>query len=395
MKIVKLISFLLLLSSCNKYLGTVESNYTPKNDVEEIFTNKEIILDNNTELVTGGEVLYPINKKFNFENSLNFQKITSIDKKSNFLFLKNEIYYNKKNHIHSLNKNDYKEKNSIKIELDKDEAIILIYALEQNIFVLTNRGKIFKSLQDSFELVSNLQTFLSQNTISNSSKIIAFSVFGEVIEIDLKNNTSINTGNFIINHGITKLSNVYTYGNNNVLLFNSGTLIFLNQLDNSPEIKYFLEDLNILSEVGIFEDFIETPFNIDGFLYFIEKKGLISVFDPVTSEILWETDISSPIVDYFIDDKKNLFLLTFNRIYIFSSQGNLLKEISHNQKNPFNFWTDSKYLYLANQGGISIIDFNGELINSIKQKFTDFLKFFENNNQYYFVDSKNLYILSE
>jgi len=35
------------------------------------------------------------------------------------------------------------------------------------------------------------------------------------------------------------------------------------------------------------------------------------------------------------------------------------------------------------------------LINSIKQKFTDFLKFFKSNNQYYFIDSRNFYTLSE
>ena len=150
-----------------------------------------------------------------------------------------------------------------------------------------------------------------------------------------------------------------------------------------------------MSQLDKFEDFVDTPFNINEFFYFLEKKGLISVFNPSTSEILWETDISSSIIDYFIDNKKNLFILTHNKIYSFSPKGYLQKEITHNQKNPFNFWTDSENLYLANKDGINVIDYNGELINSIKQKFEDFLKFFESNNQYYFVDSRNLYILSE
>ena len=108
-----------------------------------------------------------------------------------------------------------------------------------------------------------------------------------------------------------------------------------------------------------------------------------------------ETDISSPIVDYFIDDEKNLFILTFNKIFIFSSQGYLQKEIAHSQENPFNFWTDGEKLYLANQDGISVINLNGELVYSIKQKFADFLNFFKSNNNYYFLDSRNLYTLSE
>ena len=134
---------------------------------------------------------------------------------------------------------------------------------------------------------------------------------------------------------------------------------------------------------------------ITRFFYFIEKKGLITVFNPVTSEISWETDISSSIVDYFIDEERNLYILTYNNIFIFSSQGYLQKEITHSQENPFNFWTDGESLYLANQDGISVINFNGELISSVNQKFTDFLKFFKSNNQYYFIDSRNFYTLSE
>ena len=103
---------------------------------------------------------------------------------------------------------------------------------------------------------------------------------------------------------------------------------------------------------------------------------MISIFNPITSEILWETDISSPIVDYFIDDERNLFILTFNKIFIFSSQGYLQKEIAHIQENPFCFWTDGENLFLANQDGISIINFNGELINLVKENLHRFFKVF-------------------
>lgn len=394
MKIVKLIGFLLILSSCNQYLGTIEPDYIPSNDIEEVFLSNAIVLDNNEEFKIG-EVLYPPDKKLNFKNSIDFQKVTTIDKKTNFLFLENEIYYNKKNDFYSLNKNDFKEINRNKIKLNKDEEIIHISSFEKNLFVLTNQGKVFKLLQNNFELIQDLQIFLSQNTFSKFSKIIAFSVFGDVIEIDLKNNIFAVNGNFDVNHGITKSSNIYPYNNINIILYNSGTLVFLNQQNNNPETNYYLEDLNILSQVGIFEEFIDAPFHIDNFIYFIEKKGLVSVFNPVTSEILWETDISSPIIDYFIDENKNLYVLTYNKVNIFSSQGQLQKDISHKLENPFNFWIDDANLYLANQDGLYIINLDGDLIYSIKQKFQDFLKVFNSNNQYYFSDSKNLYTLIE
>ena len=394
MKIVKLIGFLLLLSSCNQYLGTVEPDYIPKNEVEEVFLNKSLALESNDEFKIG-KVFYPVNKKFDLNKPFEIKKIANIDIKSQFLILENEIYYNKKNDLLSISKTDFKENNSYEIEINKDEEIILISSLDSELYILTNQGKVFKSTQNGFEIILDLQVFLSQNIISQSSKIITFSVFGEIIEINLENNTFVTTGNFAINHGITNTSNTYPYNNSNVILYNSGTLIFLKQTDNTPETNYYLEDLNILSQVGTFEEFLDTPFNIDNFFYFIEKKGLISIFNPITSEILWETDISSPIVDYFIDNERNLFILTFNKIFIFSSQGYLQKEIAHSQENPFNFWTDGENLYLANQDGISVINLNGELINSIKEKLTDFLKFFKSNNNYYFVDSRNLYTLSE
>jgi len=394
MKIVKLFGFLLLLTSCNQYLGTVEPDYIPQNEVEEVFLNKTRAIESDDEFKIG-EVFYPDYKKFDLNEILDFKKIASIDKNSQFLILENEIYYNKKNDLFSLTKKDFKKNDSFEIEINKDEEIILISSFNSEIYILTNYGKVFKSTQNGLDIVLDLQVFLSQNTISQSSKIITFSVFGEIIEINLENFTFVTTGNFAVNHGITNSSNTYTYNNSNVILYNSGTLIFLNRTDNTPETNYYLEDLNILSQVGTFEEFLDTPFNFDNFFYFIEKKGLISIFNPLTSEILWETDISSPIVDYFIDEERNLFILTFNKIFIFSSQGNLRKEIAHGQENPFNFWTNGESLYLANQDGISVINFNGDLINSIKQKFTDFLKFFKSNNQYYFIDSRNFYTLSE
>ena len=39
MKKIKFLIFLLALSSCNQYLGTVDPDYTPTNEVTEIFSD--------------------------------------------------------------------------------------------------------------------------------------------------------------------------------------------------------------------------------------------------------------------------------------------------------------------------------------------------------------------
>ena len=56
MKIVKLFGFLLLLTSCNQYLGTIEPDYIPQNEVEEVFLNKTRALesDDEFEIMFGG-----------------------------------------------------------------------------------------------------------------------------------------------------------------------------------------------------------------------------------------------------------------------------------------------------------------------------------------------------
>ena len=167
MKIVKLIGFLLLLSSCNQYLGTIEPDYIPQNEVEEVFLNKTQALESNDELKIG-EVFYPNNKKFDLNEPLDFKKIASIDKNSQFLILENEIYFNKKNDLFSLNKIDFKENSIFEIDIDKDEEIILISSYDSEIYILTNKGKVFKSTQNVFDIVLDLQVFLSQNTISLS-----------------------------------------------------------------------------------------------------------------------------------------------------------------------------------------------------------------------------------
>ncbi len=141
MKIVKLIGFLLLLSSCNQYLGTVEPNYIPQNEVEEVFLNKTRTLKNNDEFKIG-EVFYPYNKKFDLNKAFDFKKIANIDKKSQFLILEDEIYYNKKNDLFSLTKKDFKKNNSFEIEINKDEEIILISSFGSEIYILTNKGKV-------------------------------------------------------------------------------------------------------------------------------------------------------------------------------------------------------------------------------------------------------------
>ena len=81
MKNIKFFIFLLALSSCNQYLGTVDPDYTPTNEVTEIFSDLKI--NNYIKEVNFGDIIFPkaVNSSFNI-NNLEIEKITKIKNKA-------------------------------------------------------------------------------------------------------------------------------------------------------------------------------------------------------------------------------------------------------------------------------------------------------------------------
>ena len=87
MKKIKFLILLLALPSCNQYLGTVEPDYTPTNEVTEIFSD----LQNNDYIseVEFGDIIFPkaINPSLNIDN-LGIEKIVNVNKNSVVNFFK-------------------------------------------------------------------------------------------------------------------------------------------------------------------------------------------------------------------------------------------------------------------------------------------------------------------
>ncbi|MAV82953.1 MAG: hypothetical protein CMI90_05790, partial [Pelagibacteraceae bacterium] len=96
--IIRLIFILIFLSSCDKYLGTIDKDYTP--------TKKLITIENNNLFNSNKEIIFPnIAKPTNFNlfnlpvgnlssNNLNkIQKISKYDNKSNIVFFNNDIIF--------------------------------------------------------------------------------------------------------------------------------------------------------------------------------------------------------------------------------------------------------------------------------------------------------------
>ena len=100
-------------------------------------------------------------------------------------------------------------------------------------------------------------TFLSliengYNPIIIDNIIILFSVFGEAIEINLNDNNASNKGSFLINYGILDNYKSNKTDESIFYLYNSGTLLTLDKSSYLIKNNYYLEDLNILSNIGTF-----------------------------------------------------------------------------------------------------------------------------------------------
>ena len=396
MRLIKLFFFLFLLSSCNKYLGTVEPDYSPSKEVTEIFSSNLNILDSKEGIIFG-LTKYPYSKSFskNF-NFSNMQKIANINEGTEVYSNNNNIFFTKKNLLTKINKSDNKNKIDYKIVIDKDEEIIQIYEKNDQIFLLTNKSKLFKLVDDVLNLELDLETYINSNPILLEDKMIIFSVFGDVLELDLIKYEIKNKGTFSPLYGFSTNSNSYQYGEYRSYLFNSGSMIFLNMFDNQLQSNYYLEDLNILSSMNIFEEFVDAPFAFNDYLYFIEKKGFLSVFNPITSEIFWEVDINSSIKDYSLSDQGNLALLTSNKIFILDDKGRLRFEFLHEIEDPISFIISSNDISIFNNNGINVFDINSKQKKDfIKSKFNSQLKIINFKSDIFINDTKVLYQISE
>ena len=396
MRIINLLCLLFFLNSCNKYLGVVDQDYTPTNELYDIFS-KDIIKSSQTEILKLKKIIYPSDDFLIGDINYNeIKKIISLDESSSIYFEDENVYLTKKENLIIFNFNDSKEILKIKLNLDKEEKIIKIFDYSKEKFILSNKSKIFLLKDDEITLVANFDKFINDEIIYNDEKLLIFTVFGEFYEIDLKDYSSNFKGTFPINHGINISSKNYNYKNQISHLINSGTLIFVNRKDFTLEVNYFLEDLNILSSLGYFEEFIDAPFSYNDYLYFIDRSGLISVFNPIVSEFLWEVDINTPIKDFNFTESGNLLLLTNNEVLIFNNFGNLITTLEHSNESPLKLVSEKDKILIIAGDGVDILDLKSRTsINFLKNKFEGDIEYIHFNSNSFIADSKDLYKLSE
>ena len=394
MKKIKLLIFLLALTSCSQYLGTVDDDYMPKKEVTEIFSTLK--KETNISEVEFGNIIFPksINLSIN-TNEMEINKIINTDQESVIKFINNKIIMSKKNTIYII---DINNQNNLEydLNLNNDQKIHYIFEYNDKIHLLTNSSNLFVIENQNVLEVANFEILTNISPILSDKNLKIFSVFGDIFEINLDNYLILHKDTIRVNNGISKKSSLYEDKANLYYLYNSGTLLTFDNINYEYFNNYILDDLNILSSLGVFEELVDAPFSYNNNLYFLDSSGKISVYNPISSEIYWEIDLNSPILNYLFTDDGHLIILTLDKILILSDNGDILDSYTHNKEIPILIFNINKNIFLISEKGINGVNLNNKSEeNFYKNKFSNNLEIHFNGQNIFLKDDKNLFKLSE
>ena len=395
MKKIKFLILFIALTSCNQYLGTVDPDYTPSNEVTQIFSNAQN--DTYNSKVDFGNIIYPreINPALGI-NNLKLDKIMNTDRNSVVNFLYDKIILSKDKKIYVIDNKNESNNFEYELNLSKDEKIIHFFGYRDKIYLLTNRSKISVIIDQNIVDIGNYGIFTNTTPIVLDETLIILSVFGDIYEINLDDKSISKKDNFNSKPGISIKSNIFEDQTKLYYLFNSGTLLTFDKNNYDYLNNYILEDLNILSSIGVFNELLDSSFSYKDYLYFIDRNGKISVFNPVSSDILWELDANQSILSYLFSNDGYLILMTFDKILIISDQGNIINSYTHNKKSPILIFSIKGNIHLISEEGISKLNiFDKSEESFYKNKFTSNLDIYYQDQNIYLKDDKSLFKLSE
>ncbi len=394
MKKIKFIIFLLAISSCNQYLGTVDPDYTPTNEVTEIFSDLD--KSNLRSEVEFGHIIFPkaINPSLNI-NNLEIEKIINTNKNSVVNFLDEKIIVSQDKFVYLIDKNS-QNKFEYELNLKRDEEIISIFEFDEDIHLITNRSRIFVIDDKDIYQLADYDIFISTTPIILPKNLIFLSVFGDIYDVKLDDYSIIKKNSFVLKSGISIKSNIFADNTNLYVLFNSGTLLTFDKNNFEYFNNYILEDLNILTSLDEFSELVDSPFTHNEYLYFLDRSGKIAVYNPNSSDIFWELDTNDTILSYLFSNDGYLILMTLNKILIISDNGDIIYSYSHNKESPISIFNIQENIYLISEEGISKLNLSSKRDDIFyKNKFTSNLEIFFQDQIIYLKDDKSLFKLSE
>ena len=141
MKKIRYLFLIIILSSCNQYVGSIDPDYIPKNEVTKIFSN--IKNDTYNLDIEFSNIIYPKVNTIKNIKSFKINKILDTDKKSVVNFFNNKIFLSKGKSIYVFDIIDEKNNFNYELKLKKDEYVTFFFEFRDNIYLTTNHTSIF------------------------------------------------------------------------------------------------------------------------------------------------------------------------------------------------------------------------------------------------------------
>ena len=244
--------------------------------------------------------------------------------------------------------------------------------------------------------MADYDIFINTAPIVLDKNLLLFNVFGEIYDVNLDDYSISKKDDFTLKPGISIKSNIFQDNTYSYYLINSGTLLTFDKNNFDYYSNYILEDLNILTSLDEFSELVDSPFSHNENLYFLDRSGKIAVYNPISSDIFWEIDTNDTILSYLFSNDGYLILMTLNKIHFISDKGNIIYSYSHNKELPISIFNIQENIYLISDQGISKLNLKDKKDDIIyKNKFTNNLEIFFQDQIIYLKDNKSLFKLSE
>ncbi len=403
--IIRLIFILFLVTGCDKYLGTIEDNYIPSENISSL--NKSKIKLSSNELIQLNSTIKENSSIFsipfgNLKSSSNFSLNRIFKKKpaSNYVQLNNDIFFISDD-FYLMSYADGKLNKIEKIPKSSNNKLITDYYLlkkDNKLIIVSDYGEVYY-FDEVISLIYNLNIMLNSKPILHQDNLIIFTLGGDILTFNIFSNEVRVADYFDTNFGYKdKIYNSYIFDNSLFYTYNNNTVIFLDLLTMKVSNNFVLDTVSITSNMTDFSDLVNTPIYNKYGTFLVSNNGKIINFDFSNDLINWEINLLEK-VNNFTAYSNSLAVLTNKRIIILDSlDGSIMAEAIHNIESPNSMAFINNKLIIAGNDIFTFFDILQNKINldfRIKHKNKNLNNIGYSSGDLYLRSHDSVYLLSE
>ncbi len=398
---------LFFLSSCNKYIGTIEENYKPTNNIIPLNNVKLEESSNQFKLlnssIPNSKNLFDLPLGNLNSGNLNLvEKLFKANSLSNFLIIEDKIFFINKNRSLMLF-TDGKLQKINEIPKNKNQNYISEYSIQsiaEIIYIFSDYGDIYTLDQnENINFIKSIEKIINSSPIIYDNKILFVLTNGDLLFYDIFTKKIIVSDRIQSNFGYTfkKLKPVVI---KNLLFytFNNNTYVLIDLKYQKIISNFILDTVNILSSIGDINNLSGNPIILKDSIVLISKYGKIINFKLESENIIWQSDISKMVIQYIQYSNSIIFLTNDEIIILDISNGALMKRKLHTIIDPKAMSIVNNNIMILGENTIGFINLNkinNESIKKIKITNNDLSKIGYKSGKIYLSDDNSIYKISE